>query len=176
MQDLNTLLAGGVIHRQLRLVELIEPTDDVNARPARPQRLTHSDPAHGLGNRRRSQDHIAGQLWPRRKRAVEFNRRRRQAWRQLFSLEKTQQVRNHFPATHLREAREIQFAQQTVQDRTFRLQVETFDVHQAAIAGCHQHRNPTRAGAFSHDGLDVQRIGLLATKLCGLFDEAPAVC
>src|SRR5271166_2500414 len=48
-----------------------------------------------------------------------------------------------------------------MQNRTPRLQVETFHVHQASIACSHQHRNPTGAGALAHDDLHVQRIAFV---------------
>ena len=48
-----------------------------------------------------------------------------------------------------------------MQNRALRLQVESFHIQQASIAGCHQHRNPTVAGALPQDGLHIQRIAFV---------------
>ena len=84
-------------------------------------------------------------------------------------------MRNLFPATHAGKQRDVQLAQQTVQNLALRLQVETFHVHQASVACRHQHRNPSGAGALPQDGLDVQRIGLL-DEAVRFVRRSPAVC
>ena len=144
--------------RQRRLVEPIERTADVEAGPARRQVFAQSDSAHGLGDRGRSRRHITGYLWPRRQCAVDLQQRRGTARRQLLGVEEAQHVRNLLPARHPRQRGRIHLAQQAVQDRPLRLEVEPFHVDQAPIAGRHQHRNPPGPRPLSHDRLHVQRI------------------
>jgi hypothetical protein len=55
---------------------------------------------------------------------------------------------------------ESMIAQQPVEDRTVRFEVETLDVEHAAIARLHDHRYLTIAGRFTHEELHVERVAL----------------
>ena len=152
---------GGGVAGHLGLAELVERPTHVDARAARPEGLTQPDAAYRLGQRGRTQGHVAGQLRPCRKRTVHFDKRCRHPWGQTFGVQVAQDVRDLVPAAHPRQQSDVEFAEQAVQDGTVRFQIETFHVDQAAVTGRHQHRDSAGLGAFAHHGLHVQRVAFL---------------
>ena len=59
------------------------------------------------------------------------------------------------------EIREVQVAEQAVQNLPVRLEVEPFDVQRAAVAGGHQHRDAPGARDLANKHLGVERIAFL---------------
>ena len=153
-----------VLGRRLRrggIVECVEAVRHVDAEPAGRQLLAEADPPDRVGDQRRAQGDLGDQLWPGGQGGADLDEGCRHPGRQPGAVHHAQRVGDLVLAGQFGQLGQVDIAEQAVQDRPLRLEVEPLDVQQAAVAGGHQDGHTSRARRLADQDLGVQRVAFL---------------